>query len=72
MIYLRQTYIKAIDYAVNSLLYVPKNAILKLHKGESSILFRQSAETFLDLRSIGIAATFLTGNIIKKFQKDAY
>jgi transcriptional antiterminator len=71
MIYLRQIYIKAIDYAVNSLLYVLKNAILKLHKGES-ILFRQSAEIFLDLRSIGIAGTFLTGNIIKKFQKDAY
>ena len=37
-----------------------------------SILFRQSAKIFLDLRSIGIAGTFRTGNIIKRLQKDAY
>ncbi|MFV9645445.1 MAG: hypothetical protein ACNYWU_06440 [Desulfobacterales bacterium] len=43
-----------------------------LYPAQCSILFRQSAEIFLDLRSIGIAGTFLTVNIIKGLQKDVY
>ncbi|MFC1868393.1 DUF3786 domain-containing protein [Thermodesulfobacteriota bacterium] len=39
---------------------------------QCSILFRQSAEIFLDFRSMGITGTFLTGNISKGLHKDAY
>lgn len=37
-----------------------------LFPAQSALLFRRSAEKFLDLDSLGVVGTFLTGNLIEK------
>ena len=61
MIYLRQIYIKAINYVVISLLYVPENAISMLHKQHLPSSFNLN---YIDHLILG--ASFFKGNIKKK------
>lgn len=39
-----------------------------LFPAQCSLLFRQSAESYLDLKSLGVVGTYLTGKLIRHLQ----